>query len=92
MLAKNPRPQYRSIIKKTAGVLFVIEAVSFAGSYFVWSRLNSSREFRHQCHINYPSILEGYYKIGEYLDTSNTAAITRQQDHMVWAAQAQKKE
>lgn len=29
---------------------------------------------------------------GEYLDTSNTAAITRQQDHMVWAAQAQKKE
>ena len=43
MLAKNPRPQIRSIIKKTAGVLFVIEAVSFAGSYFVWSRLNTSR-------------------------------------------------
>lgn len=43
MLIKNPKPEYRRWIKKTAIVLFVAEAAAFTASYFLWSKVNTDR-------------------------------------------------
>ncbi|XP_074038195.1 protein CEBPZOS isoform X1 [Leptinotarsa decemlineata] len=84
MLFKNPKPAYRRWIKRGAITLFVIEAACFAGSYFIWQRVNTEREYRKYLHDNYPSILELYYKTGETLDPLNRV---RQSDQACWKKQ-----
>ncbi|XP_018563719.1 protein CEBPZOS [Anoplophora glabripennis] len=81
MIIKNPKPAYRRWLKKGALTLFVIEAVCFAGSYFVWHRINTERDYRRYLHDNYPSILEAFYKTGELIDSKSNI---RQIDQAYW--------
>lgn len=81
MLEKKSRPGYKKVIKNTAKVLFVAEAIAFAITYAGWHRLNTNREFRHYVKENYPSILEGYYQLGERI--SGDKAI-RNHDELIW--------
>ncbi|XP_019876005.1 protein CEBPZOS [Aethina tumida] len=82
MLIKNPKPEYRRWIKKTAIVLFVAEAAAFTASYFLWSKVNTDRDTRRYLLDNYPSALDLYYRTGELLDSQNR---TRQIDAAYWS-------
>lgn len=80
MLQKRPKSQ---LLKKFSGVLktlFVAETILFAGSYYVWYRMNTSRDFRLFMHNNYSWALDGYYSIGEYLSHNDL----RKQDIDIW--------
>lgn len=90
-MLKLPSPQWFKFLKKTATVLFVAESLAFAGSYFLWYKLNTDRDTRHYYHENYPFVLEGYYKVGEFFDSKKEIARTRQLDLAVWSAQSPKK-
>lgn len=57
------------------------EITALAGSYFVWNRMNHSRDFRRTVLDNFPTILEVYYKIGEQFDSCNN---TRSLDSKIW--------
>lgn len=81
MLHKNSRPGYKRIIKSTAKVLIVFEALAFAATYAGWYRLNTNREFRHYVKENYPSILESYYQLGEFISSDKTI---RNHDDQIW--------
>lgn len=62
----------------TSGIKIFIaaELAALIGSYAIWRRLNHSREFRKEVRDRFPSILEGYYYIGEKLDpTSNIRSL-----------------
>ncbi|CRL01274.1 CLUMA_CG014311, isoform A [Clunio marinus] len=65
-MLKKPNPQLFRLIKKTAAFLIFAETAAFAGTYLAWYKLNTSRDFRYYFHTNYPVVLEGYYKVGEY--------------------------
>lgn len=86
MLVKNPKPSYRKWIKRGALVLFVVEAVSFAASYGLWFRVNTDRDTREYLKNNYPSLLEAYYKTGEFIDSNSHI---RQIDSAYWNAKKQ---
>ena len=58
-----------------------VELVAVVGSYLVWNRMNNSRQFRKSMFDNFPSILEGYYSLGEKLDSSNNI---RELDSRFW--------
>lgn len=81
MLHKSSRPVYKKVIKKTALVLIAAEAIGFGVTYAGWYRLNTNRDFRHYVKENYPTILESYYQVGEFLggDTS-----IRSLDEQIW--------
>lgn len=85
-MLKKPNPTWFKNLKKLAVVCFAAEGLCFAGSYYFWYRLNTNRDFRHYCHLNYPSLLEGYYKIGEFFDSADSIAQIRRTDLTVWAA------
>lgn len=82
MLQKSARPGYKRVIKKTALVLLAAEAIAFGVSYAGWYRLNTDRDFRHYVKENYPTILEGYYQVGEVFSKDNTI---RNVDEQIWA-------
>ena len=42
-MIRLPRPAYIKTLKKGAKILFVVEALLFAGSYGVWQRMNTNR-------------------------------------------------
>lgn len=63
-------------------VFIAAELTAVVSSYFVWNRMNSSRPFRKQMRDNFPSILDGYYTLGEKLDSTNNI---RERDSAVWA-------
>lgn len=42
-MVRLPRPAYIKTLKKGAKILFVVEALLFAGSYGVWQRMNTNR-------------------------------------------------
>ncbi|KAG5893347.1 hypothetical protein JTB14_000113 [Gonioctena quinquepunctata] len=81
MLTKNPKPAYRKWLKRGALTLFVVEAACFAGSYFLWYKVNTKRDYRKYLHDNYPSILEIYYRTGETFDSQNKV---RELDQAYW--------
>ncbi|CAH2001805.1 unnamed protein product [Acanthoscelides obtectus] len=81
MLIKHPKPASRKWLKKGAVALFVFEGACFAGSYFLWHRANTDRDFRKHLKDNYPFLLEYYYKAGELL---NSQSNTRQVDQSYW--------
>lgn len=82
MLHKSARPGYKRVIKKTALVLIAAEAIAFGVSYAGWYRLNTDREYRHYVKENYPTILESYYQIGEFLSKDSSI---RKVDEQIWA-------
>lgn len=78
MLRKYPTSSSRGTWVK----LFLgVEIGIFLGSYYVWRRMNRSQDFRQYMNDKYPSILEGYYKIGETFDKNNKM---RQFDSACW--------
>ncbi|KAJ8949858.1 hypothetical protein NQ318_010492 [Aromia moschata] len=82
MLVKNPRPAYRKWLKRGALILFVVEAASFVGTYAVWHKVNTERDYRKYLRDNYPSVLEVYYRTGEIIDSQSKI---RQIDQAYWA-------
>ena len=62
-------------------VFLAAEIVAIAGSYFVWNRMNRSRSFRKTVLEKFPYILEGYYSLGEKLDSTNNI---RELDSQFW--------
>ncbi|XP_057651277.1 uncharacterized protein LOC130890892 [Diorhabda carinulata] len=81
MLLKNPKSATRKWFKRGVYTLIVIEGACFAGSYFIWYKINTNRDTRKYLFDNYPSILENYYKIGELIDSQNKI---RQVDLAYW--------
>ncbi|KAF7998203.1 hypothetical protein HCN44_009601 [Aphidius gifuensis] len=45
---------------------------TFGVTYIVWRRMNRSQDFRFYMNENFPSILEGYYKIGETISSDTS--------------------
>ncbi|XP_017477429.1 PREDICTED: uncharacterized protein LOC108367346 [Rhagoletis zephyria] len=88
MLSKKPKPAFWKLIKGSAKVLFIAEAVCFATSYGVYYRMNTNREFRQYINENFPLALDYFYKVGEVLGNSNQ----RQIDAAVWRAESEKRE
>lgn len=86
MISKHPKPFYRRLLIKGAAALFVAEAAGFVGCYWVWTKLNSDREFRNTIRHKYPFVLDYYYKFGEVLGDSKA----RQLDYDYWQKQSQK--
>lgn len=43
MLTKRPKTVTRKWIQRGAVTLFTVEAIFFAGSYFIWQRINTER-------------------------------------------------
>ncbi|XP_062549235.1 protein CEBPZOS [Armigeres subalbatus] len=84
MLHKSSRPGYKRVIKKTALWLIAAEAIGFGVTYAGWYRLNTNRDFRHYVKENYPTILESYYQLGEFL--GGDSAI-RSLDEQIWVQQ-----
>jgi len=63
-------------------VFIAAELTALVSCYYVWYRMNRSRTFRKQVQDNFPSILEGYYTVGETLDSTNNI---REQDRAAWS-------
>lgn len=87
MLPKTPKSGFWKFVKTSAKVLFVIEAVCFAGSYAVYHRMNTNREFRQYINENCPFLLDYYYKFGEFLGNSKL----REVDATIWRAEETKR-
>ncbi|XP_055370956.1 uncharacterized protein LOC129605304 [Condylostylus longicornis] len=75
MLKKTPKPVFWKFIKGSAKTLFVIEAVCFAVSYGIYYRMNTNRDFRLYINNNFPVLLDGYYKLGEFFGESKQRQI-----------------
>lgn len=91
MLPKTPKSikrTYWKFVKSSAKVLFVVEVFLFAGSYGVYHRMNTNREFRRYVNENYPFVLDYYYKVGEVIGNSNL----RQIDAARWRSEETKSE
>ncbi|VVC88145.1 uncharacterized protein LOC126968022 isoform X2 [Leptidea sinapis] len=80
MLQNKPKSKLKSILKWTAGTIFVVEVTGVAVTYGLWYRLNTERDFRLYMHNNYSWLLEGYYSIGERFGGLKT----REQDKIIW--------
>jgi len=86
MIRKYPQQKFgRNVVFGIKG-LIAVEALLFAGSYYVWYCMNVSRDFRYRMYNNFPSILDGYYRIGEYFGDSTV----RQLDYRVWGVKDNK--
>ncbi|CAG9864563.1 unnamed protein product [Phyllotreta striolata] len=71
MIIKRPNSTFKRWFKRGAVTIIVIDALSCVGSYFIWRKINTERDFRRYLHDNYPFVLEGYYKIGETIDSQS---------------------
>ncbi|XP_047119957.1 protein CEBPZOS [Schistocerca piceifrons] len=80
MIVKHPKPAGRKYIRSATKILLVAEAIAFAGTYAAWYRMNTSRDFRLYMYHNFNWALEGFYRTGEYLGSSNIRDI----DMSVW--------
>lgn len=81
MMKKQPKRTFSSSIKKVIGIAVLAEFVAVVGSYLVYHKLNTDRDFRYYVKENYSPILEGYYKLGEYADSTNAM---RKVDEKLW--------
>lgn len=71
MLKKLPKSWVRFGLKIGA-IGAALELAALGGTYLFWRKLNSDQEFRYRVGANYPAVLEGYYKIGDYWDPENS--------------------
>jgi hypothetical protein len=71
---KKPNKFLRGFIYFEIGALFA--------SYMIWKRLNGSQDFRYKVKQKFPSILEGYYQIGESIGDIKT----REYDIACWSS------
>lgn len=75
-----------AFLKTSAKVLIAIEVTGVVISYCVWHRINQSRDFRKYLNKDWPLVLEGYYRIGEYIDKDSNEII-RKNDLACWTAE-----
>lgn len=80
------RSNTKSIFKAYFKLFVLLEVAGFLGSYYVWKRMNSSQDFRFYMSQAYPTILEGYYQIGERLGDLNDI---RAYDRKCWQEKQQ---
>ncbi|KAL3265610.1 hypothetical protein HHI36_009814 [Cryptolaemus montrouzieri] len=85
MLIKRPQSQipFKKWFKRGAVTIFVLEAVGFVFTYNVWSKINTDRDSRKYLKDNFPSVLEAYYKVGEYINPNSNV---RHIDYAYWAS------
>lgn len=87
MLPKGPKTaQTFNFLKRSAKVFIAIELTGVIVSYCVWRRINESRDFRKYLSTDWPVLLEGYYKLGEYIDKDSNEII-RKNDLVCWDAE-----
>lgn len=84
MLKKEPISKVAKTFKRGAAVIFIAELFGLAVCYKYWGQVNTDRDSRKYLRDNYPSILESYYKVGEFLDSQNRI---RQIDIAYWNAE-----
>lgn len=53
------------VLKTFLKAVAVGEVILFFGTYRVWHQMNTSREYRKWMSLNFPTILEGFYKTAE---------------------------
>ena len=65
MLQKKPKSTYWNFIKKGATILFVTEALLFAGSYGIWHRLNTNKGniTYHFSHMLYHMVFQKHFSL-----------------------------
>ncbi|XP_060532519.1 protein CEBPZOS [Cylas formicarius] len=83
MLIKTPKSTAKKYLKRGFLTLFVAESLCFVATYGIWYKVNTDRETRKYLKLNYPSLLEVYYKTGEFIDSNNRI---RQLDQTYWEA------
>lgn len=74
------QPKKSSVVKSIFKGFIYIEIVVFLGSYLLWKRMNDSQEFRLYMKNSYPTVLEGYYSLGENIGNLKT----RKHDQEIW--------
>lgn len=79
-------PKRTSASKSLFRVFIYVELALFGSTYYLWKRMNDSQDFRFKVRENAPSILEGYYQLGEQLGGLKT----RQMDEEAWREQSEK--
>ncbi|XP_076464644.1 protein CEBPZOS-like [Babylonia areolata] len=80
-MRKLPKTRdYKSLLGTGIKAVLVVEGLFLIGTYALWSRMNSSRDFRFKVHNYCPPILESYYFMGEKLGNLPT----RQLDYKAW--------
>ena len=68
--------------RRSLGVAFVkFELALLLGSFGFFTLLNRNLEFRYRIYRTFPSIVEGYYKAGEFMDPECSI---RQNDQKYW--------
>lgn len=81
MLRKDPQTGgVASAFKKGFKVLLIGELALAGGCFIVYQKLNTDRDFRHWMSKKYPTVLDGYYQLGEKLGSLRT----REEDRLVW--------
>jgi hypothetical protein len=78
MIHKQPIKKANAFFK----IFVYFELAVLFGSYLLWKRMNSSQEFRYKIKTTFPSMLEGYYKIGESIGNIQT----REYDRIRWSS------
>lgn len=74
-----------SRFKTGVKIVVAIETAAFLSSYYVWYRMNRDQDFRRYMHVNFPIVLEGFYKFGEVFDKDALARV-RTYDSAVFEA------
>jgi len=80
-------PRSRTSFGGLFKVFIAAELTALVSSYYMWYRMNHSRSFRQKVQINFPTILEGYYTVGEKLDSTSNI---RESDRIAWAVDSSK--
>lgn len=80
MLRKYPKSNYGNLLRTSAKVLFVTEFLAFAGLYYVWHRLNTSKDYRKSMFENHRWVVEGYYKVGSLVGDDRV----KREDYKTW--------
>ncbi|XP_031617302.1 uncharacterized protein LOC116337115 [Contarinia nasturtii] len=89
MIQKSAKP---AIFKRFQGglkIFLFVETIAFFGSYGVWFRMNRDQAFRGYIGEKFPSILEGFYRIGEIFDKDALARL-READSATFAVKKSK--
>ncbi|KAK0080216.1 hypothetical protein PV325_000291, partial [Microctonus aethiopoides] len=80
-MLRKPQSHIQRSAKIFGKYFLLFELTLFSCSYLLYRRMNRSQEFRYYMHNNYPTVLEGYYKIGETISQSK---IIRETDLMAF--------
>lgn len=81
MLTKRPTGGFFNTGKKLLKIGIALEVLGLGATYFVWHRMNTSQDFRHYIHRNFPSVLNQFYNFTELMDSTNAVRTT---DFQAW--------